>query len=143
MADDTSANRQSRSVLTSANRRGRYRSFDLGEAAVDIGPDLGEAAVDIGPDLGDAAIDLGEAAVETKVEEAEHRHQDPQRGQLERHQAGDGAPECGWIDSHHARNVKQSACRRFAPLSEGWPGPAATVAAVAVHRPVNAAFLAV
>ena len=100
-------------------------SVDLGEASVDIGPDLGEASVEVraglceaSVDLGEASVDigpdLGEASVETTIEEAEHRQQYPERGQLERHQAGDGAPEYGWIDSHHARNLKQGACRRFA-----------------------------
>ena len=31
------------------------------------------------------------------IEEAEHRREDPERGQLERPQADDGTPEYGWF----------------------------------------------
>ncbi len=80
----------------------REAGLHLDEPAVDIGPDLGEAAVDLGEAAVGIGPDLGEAAVETKVEETKHGHQDAERGQLERHQAGDGSHEYGWLDSRHA-----------------------------------------
>ena len=112
----TSAKRRSISVLTSAKRRSRVRA-GLGEPAVEVRAGLGEPAVDLSEAAVDIGPDLGEASVETTIEEAEHGQQYPERSQLERHQAGDGAPEYGWIDSHHARNPEQECVPAIHPAA--------------------------
>lgn len=102
-------------VVPGVRKAGLHGRRHLGEPAINDGAGLGEPTVDIGPDL-------GEPTVETTIEEAEHRHQDPHRGQLERHQADEGAPEYGWIDSHHARSLKKGGyTQRTQPLLRGEP----------------------